>query len=660
MMKNKNKAKQNNQKGQVNMNTEGMATPPTAQAHAHKSTPPNLSANSAAFVPTSSLLTQARDVLYPQNSQTNVTPNIIQQFLPDPNVVIDNCPNNRYSQNADMHGLSFQVSEHQCQQQHRPFINTSTTSTTVNTAQQSSVNTGASQQNTAMTDAPQWVSQILQNLDTRLQQIEKQLVNQNSNWQNINMTLQNQSTRMSHLENKMSELNNIKANVSKCETSLSAMDFDIRHAKQKIENYDESIKTYSALCDDIRSDQNCTDSAVNSLFRRVEHLENEQKLIKTSVSDVASSVTDLQCRSMKDNLIFTGIEESEISEGEFEDTEKVLCNFLENEMCIEKEIPFHRVHRIGKFSHEYDTPRPIVAKFERYKDREEIRLAAPRTLKGKPFGVREQFPKIVEDKRKTLYPIAKEARSDKQNKVRLVRDRLFINNTEVVPDSSAETQAGQYRDRTRFHKQSEQTRASQPAATYSDAVRNKGGYRNIGYGKSRYVYPRQSQQNKNLSQRQSSTVSKSLRFDIPTSNRFKNLTNEGSSERVLKQTDSKKHKASSPLDRDKTLKKYRENDDSDQDSVSSETSYIEVDKSPQCNPPLAQGKIISQSPLKTVEIQNKSKSTVSDHFCHSATHLPQNTAPVSETVNADPLNLDTTTQREQSSKQSCDPVEIQA
>lgn len=580
MTKNKNKAKQNNQKGQMNMNTEGIATPPIAQAHA--STSPlmgqtNLSANSAAFVPASSLLTQARDVLYPQNSQTNVTPNIIQQFLPDPNIVIDNCPNNRYSQNAGMHGPSLQVSEHQCQQQHRPFINTSTTSTTsatVNTAQQSSVNTGATQQNTAMTDAPQWVSQILQNLDTRLQQIEKQLLNQNSNWQNMNMTLQNQSTRMSHLENKMSELNNIKANVSKCETSLSAMDSDIRHAKQKIETYDESIKTYSALCDDIRSDQNCTDSAVNSLFRRVEHLENEQKLIKTSVNDVASSVTDLQCRSMRDNLIFTGIEESEISEGDFEDTEKVLCNFLENEMCIEKKIPFHRFHRIGKFSLEYDTPRPIVAKFERYKDREEIRLAAPRTLKGKHFGVREQFPKIVEDKRKTLYPIAKEARSDKQNKVRLVRDRLFINNTEVVPDSSAETQVGQYRDQTRSYKQTEQTRPSQSTSTYSDAVRNKGGYRNIGYGKSRYVYPRQSQQN---TQRKSSTVSKSLRFDIPTSNRFNNLTNEGSKECALKQTDSKKHKASSPLDRDKTLKKHRENEDSDQESVSSETSYIEID-----------------------------------------------------------------------------------
>ena len=144
-----------------------------------------------------------------------------------------------------------------------------------------------------------------------------------------------------------------------------------------------------------------------------------------------------------------------------------------------------------------------------------------------------------------MYPIAKEAKSDKQNKVRLVRDRLFINNIEAVPDSSAETQAGQYRDRTRFHKQSEQTRASQPAATYSDAVRNKGGYRNIGYGKSRYVYPRQSQQNEDLSQRQISTVSNSLRFDIPTSNRFNNLTNGGSSERVLKQTDLKKHKESS-------------------------------------------------------------------------------------------------------------------
>lgn len=55
---------------------------------------------------------------------------------------------------------------------------------------------------------------------------------------------------------------------AKCETSLITMSTEIRLTKQKIENYDERIKTHSDMCDDIRSGQNYNDSAINTLFRR--------------------------------------------------------------------------------------------------------------------------------------------------------------------------------------------------------------------------------------------------------------------------------------------------------------------------------------------------------------------------------------------------------
>ena len=76
----------------------------------------------------------------------------------------------------------------------------------------------------------------------------------------------------------------------------------------------------------------------------------------------------------------------------------------------------------------------MVAKFEHFKDREEDTSAAPRTLKGKPYGVGEQFPKVVEDKGKLLYPEMKKAKHNKQNKVRLVRDKCYVNNVIIIPD----------------------------------------------------------------------------------------------------------------------------------------------------------------------------------------------------------------------------------
>ena len=62
-----------------------------------------------------------------------------------------------------------------------------------------------------------------------------------------------------------------------------------------------------------------------------------------------------------------------------------------------------------------------------------MRQSARDTLTGTQYGVKEQFPIEVEAKRRTLYPIMKKARENKENKVRMVRDRLFINDNEVAP-----------------------------------------------------------------------------------------------------------------------------------------------------------------------------------------------------------------------------------
>lgn len=267
------------------------------------------------------------------------------------------------------------------------------------------------------------------------------------------------------------------------------------------------------------------DSAINELFKGVEHLENEQTKLKSNVTESANAITDLQCRSMRDNLIFTGIGEPELSQSEFEDTEKTLCEFLANEMNIGKPIPFHRVHRIGNSMIRNDARRLIVAKFEHFKDREEVRFAASKTLKGKPYGVREQFPKVVEDKRKILYPEMKKARSDSQNKVRLVRDRLFINNVEFTSDGSTNPQNKQNRDQMLHRSDRRDVQWEHPQSSvsaYSNAVRNNDGVRNIGYGKSRYIYPRSQSRNVSFTKQQNMNR-KSSSFELPTSNKFTNL-----------------------------------------------------------------------------------------------------------------------------------------
>ena len=90
---------------------------------------------------------------------------------------------------------------------------------------------------------------------------------------------------------------------------------------------------------------------------------------------------------------------------------------------------------------------------------------------------------------------------------------------------------------------------------------------------------------------------------IGTSNKYSALSEENEIS-FVKTSETRKHKASSPLDDDKYLKKQRENsvqEQSDNDSDNSITNNI--DKSPQCEPPsTVVGRTINQSPVQTDEM----------------------------------------------------------
>ena len=149
-------------------------------------------------------------------------------------------------------------------------------------------------------------------------------------------------------------------------------------------------------------------------------------------------------------------------------------------MQISYSILFHRVHRIKPLEkHRYsDYPRPIVAKLERFKDREHVRTLAPQTLKGKPYSIREQFPKPIEEQRKLLYPEMKRAKLNKENKVRLVKDKLYINDKQYVPkanqsrkvlvDNQSQHQTSQFRSYITGYRNQDYNKQQPPNKNYTN------------------------------------------------------------------------------------------------------------------------------------------------------------------------------------------------
>ena len=85
----------------------------------------------------------------------------------------------------------------------------------------------------------------------------------------------------------------------------------------------------------------------------------------------------------------------------------MLAQFFTDELGVTDEIDLARAHRMSKAT--TGKTRPIVAKFERYQQREKVRMTGPR-LAGKKFGVSEQIPKEWQEKRKSLLPHFKDAK----------------------------------------------------------------------------------------------------------------------------------------------------------------------------------------------------------------------------------------------------------
>ena len=92
-------------------------------------------------------------------------------------------------------------------------------------------------------------------------------------------------------------------------------------------------------------------------------------------------------------------------------------------------------------------------------------------------------------------------------------------------------------------------------------------------------------------------------YTIPTTNMFSELsTREGKSIIDKERSDTRRHKAPSPLDADKVLKKYRENQSSLSEDSDFQTSFIQVENSPQCDTPANQYRTLSQQPQLFINI----------------------------------------------------------
>ena len=150
-------------------------------------------------------------------------------------------------------------------------------------------------------------------------------------------------------------------------------------------------------------------------------LKNENKLLKQRVENQENY-------SRRNNLIIKGI-----PEGWGQNVDQMVRSFMNDYFWVPYDIAIERVHRLGKFTGNYDRPRPIIVRFVNFADRELVWNA--RHFLGKSgFGLDEDFSPDVQAVRRKLLPVYLEAKRQ-HIPVEMVKDTIKLYGTEYTLDT---------------------------------------------------------------------------------------------------------------------------------------------------------------------------------------------------------------------------------
>ena len=158
---------------------------------------------------------------------------------------------------------------------------------------------------------------------------------------------------MTQIETQINQPNIVSQNMSETSTKVNKNDTEVVSVKSKINKYTKSVNYCSELCDDIL-DKNA------EYEDRITELDDE-------ISVIDEKLLDVQWRSMRENLIYSGISETISRADDFEDWEGRIQTFIPEVMGISKLIDIDRVYRLGRFRPGQSCPRPIAPKFTFYR-----------------------------------------------------------------------------------------------------------------------------------------------------------------------------------------------------------------------------------------------------------------------------------------------------
>lgn len=213
---------------------------------------------------------------------------------------------------------------------------------------------------------------------------------------------------------KLKKLDTIESAVKKIESSLDKLEARTTRLEELEETAREDIdnlKINHGLLEKKQDDaKTATDKKIKKLDGKIAELQEKERNINQAIEDLKTKDLYLEAYSRRENIKFNNIPESTSPRNGLEDTEEVLRSFLDKQLgyCDADSVEIQRVHRLGKKKDDGGA-RPILARFLRFKDCEQILALGPR-LKGTNFQMFRDLPQELVTRRSKQMDTFKKAK----------------------------------------------------------------------------------------------------------------------------------------------------------------------------------------------------------------------------------------------------------
>ena len=238
-------------------------------------------------------------------------------------------------------------------------------------------------------------------------------------------------TKLDSIISKLEMLDAIEKSVKALQETLGKMDARILSLENAQATTNRDINDLKDSLSFTQDQQTKTATSLESLKdqtnRNLAELTKKNDELEGKLRELESQNLYLNAYSRRENIKFENIPE-ETSHNRHEDTEEVLRNFLETNLGYEqaRDVEIQRVHRL-KTKNADAKPKPIIARFLRYKDCERI-LSLGHRLKDTGYRMYQDLPYGIVERRRKLMDVFKTA---KKNKIPAVfsksqPDKLYV------------------------------------------------------------------------------------------------------------------------------------------------------------------------------------------------------------------------------------------